>query len=109
MGAFKGTEHRLAIRVYLALTIVMYAILLTKTLAVPSVIVYTWFQFISIYAYNRTNVCPLEIITRVRPTQYNKVFRRMYKKRYTEMAFLYFGFAFVAIGTIIFKLIIWIR
>lgn len=73
-----------------------------------SALTYMWFQIASMYAYGKTSRCPLEIALRVRPTQYHKAFRRMYKDLYVRMVLIYFGFIICLTILTVLKIHLWV-
>lgn len=93
---------------YLVLSTISVAMVTSRGYAIPSVVVYIWFHIASIYAYGKTSICPLEIALRLRPTQYYKAFRRMYKDLYVRMVVIYFGFIICLTILTVLKVYSWV-
>lgn len=92
---------------YMVISAVVTILLFSRGYTVPSLLMYIWFHVASLYAYAKTSRCPLEIALRLKPTQYYKAFRRMYKGLYIRMVVIYFGFTICLTILTVLKIYLW--
>lgn len=89
---------------YAIVAVIVMTLMTTSKYVMPSILTFLYFQYVSMYAYARTSRCPLYIVVRNNPKYYYRLFRRMYKKRSTEMLVVYIGFVLVLLTTVTLKL-----